>query len=138
MEKTLNTKALVERPKRVTVANRSRIQVRDQDPNYVYRIVNCNLDSDPDRVANLKDVGYELVPDNANGQLGDKRIDNPSTLGSVKEISVGQGTKAVLMRIPKEYYQEDQLAKQRTLKEQEDSAHKRADYGKIEITHTKG
>lgn len=131
--KTLNTKTLTERPKRVPLAGRSRLSVRNQDPNYVYRIVNTNLDSDPDRVEALKEAGYEIVPNQKAGEVGDKRVDNTSALGSVKEISVGGGTKAVVMRIPKEFYQEDQAAKQAEIKKTEDSAHKRADYGSMDV-----
>jgi hypothetical protein len=137
MEKQLNTKTLVERPRRVPLAGQSRLRVRDQDPNYKYRIVNANLESDPDRVANLIEQGYEIVPKDVVGQVGDKRVDTPSALGSAGQISVGQGTKAVVMRIPKEYYDEDQAAKQAELDKVEQSAHKNADYGKLEITSSR-
>ena len=134
MEKQLNTKALVERPKRVPVTKRSRLTVRDQDPSYHYRIVNANLESDPDRVADLIEQGYEIVPGKATGGTGDKRVDNPSALGSAGQISVGGGTKAVVMRIPKDWYNEDQAAKQAEIKAVEDSASERADYGSLSIT----
>ena len=135
MEKQLNTKTLVERPKRVPVVRRSRLSVRNQDPNYQYRIVNTNLDSDPNRIEDLQDIGYEIVPQSVVGSVGDKRVDNPSALGSAGLISVGQGTKAVVMRIPKEDYLADQAAKQAEIDTVEQSAHQGADYGKVEITH---
>jgi hypothetical protein len=135
MEKTLNTKTLVERPKRVPVTGRSRLSVRNQDPNYHYRIVNANLESDPDRIANLQEQGYEIVPASVTGDVGDKRVDSPSALGSAGLLSVGQGTKAVVMRIPKEYFVDDQAAKQQEIVKLEQSANQSADYGKIEITH---
>lgn len=133
MEKQLNTKTLVERPKRVPVVGRSRLAVRNQDPNYVYRVVNANLESDPDRVTNLQEQGYEIVPQKVTGGVGDKRVDSPSALGSANLISVGQGTKAVVMRIPREWYNDDQAAKQAEIDAVEQSAHKNADYGKMEI-----
>jgi hypothetical protein len=135
--KTLSTKTLTERPKRIPLAARNRLNVRDQDPNYVYRIVNANLESDPDRVLALQDAGYEIVPKAIAGEVGDKRVDNTSALGSVREISVGGGTKAILMRQRKEDYQADQDAKQQLLKQQEDSAHKHADYGTMDISTKK-
>ena len=130
MEKQLNTKTLVERPKRVPLAGRSRLAIKNQDPNYHYRIVNANLESDPDRVTNLQEQGYEVVP-RGGADTGDKRVDNPSALGSAGQISVGQGTKAVVMRIRKDWFQEDQAAKQEEINKTEREADKRADYGKL-------
>jgi hypothetical protein len=134
MEKQLNTKTLKERPKRAPLAGRSRLTLKNRDPNYHYRIVNANLESDPDRVQNLLDVGYEIVPKDAAGETGDKRVDNPSALGSAGQISVGQGTKAVVMRIPKEWYEADQAEKQAEITTVEQSAHTRADYGSLDIS----
>ena len=130
MEKQLNTKTLVERPKRVPVVGRSRLAIRNQDPNYHYRVVNANLESDPDRIENLKEMGYEVVE---KGDTGEKRVDTPSALGSAGLISVGQGTKAVVMRIRKEWYKEDQDAKQEEINKTEREADKRADYGKLVV-----
>jgi hypothetical protein len=110
------------------------LAIRNTDPNYHYRIVNANLESDPDRVVQLQELGYEIVPREVAGTTGDKRVDNPSALGSAGQISVGQGTKAIVMRIPKEWYAQDQEAKQAEINRQEAEAHKRADYGKLDIT----
>ena len=134
MEKQLNTKTLVERPKRVPVTGRSRLTVRNQDPNYKYRIVNANLESDPDRVLDLQERGYEIVPRGQTGGTGDKRVDDASALGSAGQISVGQGTKAVVMRIPREWYEQDQKAKQDEVDLTERRVAQDADYGKIDIT----
>lgn len=95
------------RPKRTPVGTRNRLSVSNQDPNYVYRIVN-DLD---DRVAQLENNGWEFVP-TSETKVGDSRVDNASALGSKASVSVGQGVKAFVMRIPKEYYQEDQAYKQ--------------------------
>lgn len=139
MEKTLNTKTLKERPRRAPLEGRSRLKIRNMDPNYHYRIVNCNLENDPDRVQDLLELGYEIVPREAVGDVGDKRVDNPSAQGSAGQISVGQGTKAVVMRIPKEWFQEDQKAKQEEIDRTEQRVAKEgADYGNVTITHTKG
>lgn len=132
MEKELTNKRLSERPKRIPVQGRSRLTVRNQDPNYHYRIVNVNLESDPDRVERFKEAGYEVVERKVYGDTGDAKVGNPSPLGSAGLISVGQGTKAVVMRIPKEFYKEDQEAKLAELDRIEAEVGKRADYGKIE------
>jgi hypothetical protein len=138
MEKTLTTKRLSERPKRTPLAGRNRLFIKDRDPNYFYRIVNVNLESDPDRVQNLIDIGYEIVPREKIGAVGDAKVDNPSALGSAGQISVGRGTKAIVMRIPLEWYKEDQAAKQAENDSHESGAKKSADYGNVEITYTRG
>lgn len=133
MEKQLNTKRLSERPRRSPLAGRSRLAVKDQDPNYVYRIVNCNDDRDPERIADMQERGYEIVEQKKAGQVGDKRVDNPSALGSAGQISVGQGTKAIVMRIPRDHYIEDQALKQSENDRAETEAERRADYGSVKV-----
>lgn len=106
------------RIKRTPIGVRNRLSVADQDPNYHYRVVNAyDADGNPtNKVEARLAQGYEFV----NGvQVGDSRVDSPSSLGSATEISVGKGARAVIMRIPKEYYDEDQAAKQATIDELE-------------------
>jgi len=139
MEKELKVNRSSERPTRAGLGHRNRISLRERDPNYQYRLVNCNLEGDPDRVAALEELGYEIVPNKVAGRTGDAKVDNPSTLGSASEISVGRGDRAVWMRIRKDWFEEDQKAKQKEI----DSLEKRtqtegADYGKVTITSTKG
>lgn len=134
MEKQLTTKRSSERKKRVPLNSRNRLAVKDQDPNYVYRIVNANLDSDPDRVERFQEAGYEIVPASKAGQVGDNAVDTPSALGSAGLISVGKGTKAIVMRQLKEDYLEDQRRKEADLKETELRAKRSADYGSLDIT----
>lgn len=131
MEKTLNTKRASARPRRAPLVGRNRLALREQDPNYHYRLVNANLESDPDRIQNLIEIGYEVVPQKVVGQTGDKQVDQPSALGSAGQISVGQGTKAVWMRIPREFFEEDQATKQTENDLNERRAEKSADYGSV-------
>lgn len=105
MARELKTKAPEGRPKRTPIGRRSRLSVKDKDPNYQYRIVNI-VD---DRIELFLEQGYEIDPQS---QVGDTAVDIPSPLGSAKQISVGQGTKAVVMRIRKDWYAEDQAYKQ--------------------------
>lgn len=97
--------------KRVPVHKQSAIAVTNKDPNFVYRIVN---DSEG-RVDQFLKGGYVIADDNATSE--DDRIQSASTMGSVNRMVVNRGrdadTKhAVLMKIPREMYEEDQLAKQ--------------------------
>lgn len=124
MSRQANTPTVASaRPKRVPLSGRNRLSVKDRDPNYVYRVVN---DVD-DRVERLQELGYEIDP---KAQVGDKRVDNSSSLGSVSTVSVGQGIRAVVMRQRKDYYDEDQNTKMAQLAEVEATMKKKdVDYG---------
>ena len=120
------------RVKRTPIAGRNRLSVHNKDDNYVYRIVN---DVD-DRIDAFKENGWEpvLAKDT---KIGDKRVEGSGPTGSVAEISAGGGTKAVVMRIKREWYEEDQAVKakhvdaiEQTMKENA----QRGNYGKIDLT----
>ena len=98
-----NTKPEV-RVRRTPLAARKKLSVDNQDPNYHYRVVNV-VDG---RTEDFIDRGYEIVP----AKVGDKRVDSAAPIGSQSQISVGGGTKAVVMRIRKDWYEEDQAFKQ--------------------------
>ena len=122
-----------ERVKRAPInGTRNVLNVRGKDPAYTYRIVN-DVDT---RVNDFLERGYEIVTDQG-VTVGDKRVAIPSQTGSNVELSVGQGQKALLMRIKKEWHEEDQAAKQQQvdLLEQQMKAETRKDgnYGSIKI-----
>ena len=122
------------RPQRASLGKRDRLSIKNKEDGFVYRIVN---DVD-DRVEQLKGVGYEVCTTEQVGAIGNKRVDNTSSLGSVAHFSVGQGTKAIVMRIPEDWYKEDQKTKQDEIDAVEASmksdARKAADYGKLEMS----
>jgi len=125
------TKTASGRVKRVPVSGKQPLAVRGKESGFHYRIVN---DRD-DRILEFKDAGYELVQ-GTDATIGDKRVDAPTAEGSVKQISVGGGDKAFLMRIPQEWYDEDQDAKLAHLKSLEDATKKDAlsgHYGDIKL-----
>lgn len=130
---TQSTQEASARPRRTPIGQRNRLSIRNKEDGYFYRIVNSNLESDPERVQALLDQGYELVPADKAGKVGDSRVDNPSTLGSSSLISVGQGTKAVVLRIRRDWYDEDQRAKQAEIEAQEATMKRASDYGDIKI-----
>lgn len=120
------------RVQRTPVGTRNVLTVKNTDPNFVYRVVN----DIGDRVQAFKDAGYELVPSDS-VRVGDKRVDSVTADGSVSQVSVGQGTKAYVMRIKKEWYEEDQAQKQAKVDAQESTTKRKAldgTYGKLEIT----
>ena len=132
---TRETATRVSRPQRTPITGRNVLTVTGKDPNYVYRIVN----DVGDRIALFKEAGYELV-DSDSVKVGDRRVNVASAEGSKAQVSVDrEGTKAFVMRIPKEWYEEDQKAKQSQVDELEQSIKKDAlsknelQSGKMEI-----
>jgi len=114
------------------VGQRNILTVKGKDPNYEYRIVN----DIEDRIAQFQDAGYELESDEA-VDVGDKRVSQGTSIGSKKVFSVGQGIKAYVMKIKKEWYDEDQRAKQQRVDAQESSIKEKAldgTYGKLDIS----
>lgn len=121
------------RPRRSPLSVKNRLEVQDKEPGYVYRVVN-DVDN---RVERLVEQGYEIVPNAKVGAAGSKRVDNPTAPGSSSYISVGSGTKAVVMRQKQEWYQEDQSVKQQQIDEVEQTIKKpaNADYGTVKGSH---
>jgi len=83
--------------------------IQNQDPNFVYRYVyDNNVDF---RVQELEERGYEVVDRKTVRTIADRRVADPSQLGSTLTVPSG-ANKLVLMRIPKEYADEDKNLKQ--------------------------
>lgn len=98
------------RPTRVPVGRRNILTVDERDPAYNYRWVN-DVDS---RIQMFEEAAYEAVKTPT--EVGDPRAGDASQLGTTVRKPVGGGKSAVLMRIPKEFYDEDQAAKEARLK----------------------
>ena len=120
-------------PKRASVNGiRNRLNIKDKDPAYEYRIVN-DID---DRVQSLLDVGYEI---DTNTKVGDKRAGNPSSApGTPITVSLGQGDKGIVMRIKKELKAERDAEKAELVRERElalqNPSQNGADYGKVTLS----
>ncbi len=95
------------RPKRTPLGMRNRLTFKDLDPAYNYRIIN---DKD-DRIKQAQIGGYEFVE--STEQLGDLRVAEATKIGSRVSKPVGHGMTGYLMRIKKEWYDEDQTEKQK-------------------------
>jgi hypothetical protein len=107
------TEARPQRRERIPVSGpRDILTVAEKDPNYVYRWVK-DL---PGRIQRFRDAGYEIV--NHETQVGQRTVDSASRLGTAVTRLDGTNT-LVLMRIPKEWYDEDQTAKATVLNAQE-------------------
>lgn len=102
------------RVKRTRIGQRNVLTVSNQDPNYVYRVVR----NEGDRVEVFKEAGYETV-DASTHRVGDRRVDSTSNSGSIATAHLGGGMQGVVMRIPREFYEEDQAYKEALLSETE-------------------
>ena len=126
------TETTTKRPVRAKVNGvRNILNVTGKDPDFHYRVVNDT----GDRIAIMQEQGYEVVTD-SRINIGERRVANPTQEGSPVTASVGGGVKGVLMRIPKDWHEEDQKDKQRQVSETESAmkqAAKEGMYGKLEI-----
>jgi len=108
------------------------LRISGGDPDFMYRVVNDT----GDRIEQLKERGYEIVQD-TKVTVGTRRINNPTKEGTPVQVSVGGGMKGFVMRIRKDWYDEDQAEKQRLVDEQEratiEKAKKDSDYGKVTV-----
>lgn len=123
------------RPTREPVGYRNRLKVHNPDPEYTYRWA-TDFDGTGDRIEELKQQGYEVVPKGLH-RVGDARVQTASAEGSSEVLSVGGGQKAVLMRQRKDWYEEDQKAKQARVDASEEALKKPnldGSYGKVSIT----
>lgn len=122
-EKAMQSPSRVGRPQRTPVSGRSVLTVKGKDPNYEYRFVNDT----GDRVAAFQEGGWEPVPA-SEVRVGDVRVEAPSVEGSIAQASVSRQTreKAILMKIPKDLYDDDQKAKQAQIDQLEASTRQQA------------
>lgn len=125
------------RPVRVPVneAQRNKLVVHGLDhDNFAYRWVN-DID---DRLAMFSAGGWEFVDKNG-APVGDADGSEKSAGTSSKfSKGVGRAVTAHLMRIPKEFYLQDQKAKAKTIEETEAEIKRDVknvgDYGKVEVS----
>jgi hypothetical protein len=102
------------------------------DKDFSYRFVNDT----GSRIHNFQAAGYELVTGD-DLSVGDNRVSDASDLGSAKRVISNDGTTSYLMRIKKDWYEEDQASKAAALKEQEAAMKQEATagmYGKLNIS----
>lgn len=127
---TVVAKAPRGRVRRTPVGIRGRLNVRNKDPKFQYRIVN----DENGRVDQFLDAGYEIVT--GNETIGDSRLNQPSKEGSPVSTHVGNGIKGVLMRIPTEWYEEDQEEKQKFINEKESVISRtEGQYGRVDSNY---
>jgi len=90
------------RVQRKPIGRGGKLDVANKQPGYVYRIINAS--ADPGRVDRFKEAGYEIAVDG-------ESMNGKAFNGAQENINLQGGDKGVLMKIKKEYYDEDQEAK---------------------------
>jgi hypothetical protein len=92
------------------------VRPQDKDPNYEYRFIN---DKD-DRIPQAQEAGWEFVASKDKKiPVGDPKAGKDTQVGTPVTKAVGGGVTAYLMRIHKDWYDEDQAAKQASITENE-------------------
>ena len=117
------------RPSRSSSGSRDVLTVQGKDDNFIYRVVN----DVPGRVAEMQSRGYELAEGD---EVFLSNKDSSRSEGSVKSKHVGGGINGVLMKIPKEWYNEDQALKMEHIKKVEQStktSNIKGGYGSVKI-----
>lgn len=118
--------AVTEKVRRVPLAGfRDILSVEGQDPNFVYRFV-----KDVDSLVENKEGSVEMRPgqrimrfqaagwtfvDSESVTVGSNHVWKTENVGSIVRIPAGNNEYLYLMRIRKEWYEEDQRAKERDL-----------------------
>ena len=92
---------------RIAYNDINKLDVEGKDPNFIYRWVNTDEDKWRDRVDKLRKRGY--IYDNES-VISDGGVE-ASSIGNIQSKPAGNGTTAVLMKIPKEYHEEDKRHK---------------------------
>lgn len=131
------------RPKRVRVGgNRDILTVVGKDNDFVYRWVKDRGETG-DRIHRFREAAYEFVDSSVVSKLGigENFVYDTQDLGSLIRKPSGDGEFLYLMRISKDFYDEDQTVKQIDIQEGEDQIVRTRDsqaddgqYGTIKIS----
>ena len=120
------------RPKRVPLGTRNVLTVReeDKDPNYHYHFIS----DQSDRIKQAEKAGYEMVCKKV--EVGDPKAGKATPVGTPVTKTSGEITQ-YLMRIRKDWYEEDKVAQQLEITENEramqQQTKKEGQYGEVKI-----
>lgn len=123
------------RPERVPVSGRRDVMtVAGKDPAFVYRWVN----DVGNRINQFKKGGYEMVQDDV--EVGENSVDSSSDTSSMVTKGVGNDVTAYLMRIKREWYDEDRAKDAKAIDNDEADMKRTLNngangtYGKVDIS----
>ena len=107
-----------------------RISIKGKDPAYEYFLATDK----PGRVDALIERGYQVVTDKET-TVGSSRIGLPTSEGTARTMAVGGGETGVLMKIQRDWYEEDQAFKRKkahdTVSQINKDARENAEYGSV-------
>jgi len=107
----------------------------DKDPNFNYRVVN----DEGSRVDVMRSFGYEVVTDDSVKFNSGYEIGTGSSHSVV--VDKGTGKKAILMRQPMEFHEEDRIKRAKMIDDSEKSMFRKLEteegrYGEVEQTNS--
>lgn len=131
---------LQKRRKRIPIIEQRRLtNIPNQDPDFYYRFV----DDIENRLNKFFIAGYEIVDRDGSEISPDRRIQDPSWRQSALSQCVGGGIISYCMRIPRKWWEEDQIKKSKKLDEMQRSMTSgnivgippQNTYGEVKIEH---
>jgi hypothetical protein len=110
---------------------RDRLSVYNKDPNFVYRWV-LDTDSSGARIHWMRQAGWELSPNDV--QVGGSRMATSKEETTTARVPANrQGEYHYLMRIKKEWYDEDQAKKAEQIKLMDRQIHTQRDVDGVRL-----
>jgi len=112
------------KPTRIPVSgNRDILTVQGKDKDYEYRWI-VDADENGHRIFRFMQGGWEFATTEQGLKIGQAAIYKSENVGSILRVPAGKtiaskGEYQYLMRIKKQFYREDQVAKEKALKETE-------------------
>lgn len=127
------------RPRRTPVSGyRDLLVVLGKDPDYHYRFVK-DVSDNGTRILRYLNGGYDLVTTDDNLQIGQEYVYKTENIGSVYRVPADPslGTYYYLMKIRKDWYEEDQELKEDALLDIEESIYgpdeNKGQYGSVKV-----
>lgn len=126
MKKESRAETLNDRPERLPLAqHRDKLTVKGKDPDYQYRFVKdtCDIVTDKEgntqlrpgnRILRFQQAGWEFV-EGSSVDVGQNHVYKTENIGSIVRIPAGTNEFLYLMRIRKEWYEEDQRTKEKNI-----------------------
>jgi len=130
-------RSTVTRATRIPVSGlRDKLTVEGKDPNYHYFWA-LDVDEHGNELYRLHEAGYEFVQSDS-VRVGQAHVHQSAGIGSIVRVPNGDGRYLFLMRLPMQWYLDDQQALEQRNKDQEQAIYNQQTqegvYGKIELS----
>ena len=108
------------------------LKAKDKDPNFAYRVVSEDP-KNPGRIKQMQDRDWELC----DNPLGDPKAGVAGSIGGHTSRPVGNNVTGHLMRIPREYYEQNKDAQDKAIRETENGIMQREESEGLVPMHKK-